>query len=175
MRTSFQQLLSKKTLWFSLKFSFKTYLSNLPHDSLLPPMIWVFLTDCCWCFYWSQTYWLNSQVSAEWHSLTAISRATLISLCWGWGLLYWRKKKKVLFEKRPSYKTDVHLLIVYCDSWSFPHEQQHLCLIWAWLIDTLAKTDNASLYFLFSGCVILSKWYSCDDWVYDADYSRLDP
>uniref|UniRef100_A0A8B9SYV7 Sodium-coupled neutral amino acid symporter 2 n=2 Tax=Anas platyrhynchos TaxID=8839 RepID=A0A8B9SYV7_ANAPL len=25
------------------------------------------------------------------------------------------------------------------------------------------------------GCVILSKWYSCDDWVYDADYSRLDP
>lgn len=42
-------------------------------------------------------------------------------------------------------------------------------------IDSVAETDPASLYSLFSGCIILSKWYTCDDWVYDTDYSRLDP
>ena len=39
----------------------------------------------------------------------------------------------------------------------------------------VAESEILLLCFLFSGCVLLSKWYTCDDWVYDTDYSRLDP
>lgn len=162
----------QKALQFSLYFSFR---------SLPPPVISVilWLTDLCDLpdlrLHWCRANPVQSGTACYQQSYINFPQLRIRSAKGERK----KKKKKVLFEK--GFQLQEKCPTSYCLLWyfvlftncSFLHE--HLCHICAWLHRSSSKNWSTSLYSLFSGCVILSKWYTCDDWVYDTDYSRLDP